>query len=285
MTSQSSNPALEALRQQWEAAAGGWDAHSPMLRAWLAGPTRTLFDAAGVAEGQSALDVAAGAGDQTLMLAERVGTKGHILATDLSPSLIESLKRHAQDAGLATVEARVADAQDPLDEADAFDAAVCRLGLMLMPEPSRCLSSVHTTLKPGGRFAALVFAEPDANPCIRILMSTALRHAGLPPRDPFASGGLFSLGRPGHLDRLFEEAGFREVSTFRIDAPFRLPSVDGYMVFLRSAAAPVIAVLSKLESEAREAAWRDIREQLLSEFARPDGWIGPNTLLVTAGRK
>lgn len=255
-----------------------------MLRAWLTGPTRTLFDAAGVAEGQSVLDLAAGAGDQTLMLAERVGTKGHILATDLSPSLIESLKRNAQDAGLATVEAKVADAQDSLNEVDAFDAAVCRLGLMLMPEPSRCLSSVHATLKPGGRFAALVFAEPDANPCIRILMSTALRHVGLPPRDPFAPGGLLSLGRPGHLDRLFEEAGFREVSTFRIDAPFRLPSVDDYMRFLRSAAAPVIAVLSKLEPKAQQAAWRDMREQL-SEFARPEDWIGPNTLLVTAGRK
>lgn len=284
MTDQSSNLAPEASRRQWEAAAKGWDAHSPMLRAWLADPTRTLFDAAGVTEGHSVLDVAAGAGDQTLMLAERVGTKGHILATDLSPALIESLKRHVQDTGLATVEAKVADAQDSLNEAGAFDAAVCRLGLMLMPEPSRCLSSVHAALKPGGRFAALVFAEPDANPCIRILMSTALRHAGLPSRDPFTPGGLLSLGRPGRLDCLFEMAGFHEVSTFRVDAPFRLPSVDDYIVFLRAAAAPVIAVLSKLEPEAQEAAWRDMREQL-SEFARPEGWIGPNTLLVTAGRK
>lgn len=255
-----------------------------MLRAWLAIPTRTLFDAAGVAEGQSVLDVAAGAGDQTLMLAERVGTKGHIVATDLSPSLIESLKRHAQDAGLAIVEAKAVDAQGPLNETDAFDAAVCRLGLMLMPEPSRCLASVHAALSPGGRFAALVFAEPDANPCIRILMSTALRHAGLAQRDPFAPGGLLSLGRPGHLDRLFEEVGFREISTFRIDAPFRLPSVENYMTFVRSAAAPVIALLSKLEPDAREAAWQDMREQL-SVFASPEGWIGPNTLLVTAGRK
>jgi hypothetical protein len=56
------------------------------------------------------------------------------------------------------------------------------------------------------------------------------------------------------------------------------------MGFLRTAAAPVIAMLSLLELEAREAAWRDMREQL-SEFAGPDSWVGPNTLLVTAGRK
>jgi SAM-dependent methyltransferase len=275
---------MEVSRRQWEAAAAGWDARSPMLRTWLAGPTRTLFDVAGVAEGQSVLDVAAGAGDQTLMLAERLGAKGLILATDLSSALIECLKRHAEEAGLGNVEAKVADAQDSLGESSAFDAAVCRLGLMLMPEPSRCLSSVHSALKPGGRFAAMVFAEPDANPCIRILTSTALRHAGLPPRDPFVPGGLLSLGSPGHLDRLFEKAGFREVSTFRIEAPFRLQSVDDYIAFLRSAAAPAIALLSKLEREAREAAWQDIREQL-TRFSGPEGWSGPNTLLVTAGRR
>lgn len=284
MTYQPSNPALEAPRVQWEAAAAGWDAHSPMLRKWLSGPTRILFDAAGVAEGQSVVDVAAGAGDQTLMLAERLGPKGRILATDLSPALIERLKRHAQDAGLDTVEARVADAQDVLSESDTFDAAVCRLGLMMLPEPSRCLSSVRSALKLGGRFAAMVFAEPDANPCIRILMSTAMRHAGLPPRDPFAPGGLLSLGRPGHLDRLFEEVGFREVSTFRTDAPFQLQSVHDYIAFLRSAAAPVIAILSKLEPEAQEDAWREMGEQL-SQFTGPEGWSGPNTLLVTAGRR
>ncbi len=284
MTYQPNNQAPEESRRRWEAAAAGWDAHSPVLRAWLADPTRTLFDAAGIREGQTILDVAAGAGDQTLMLAERLGPRGRILATDLSSALIQSLKRHAEEAGLDNVDTEVANAQDSLGKSDAFDAAVCRLGLMLMPEPSQCLSSVHSALKPGGRFAAMVFAEPDANPCIRILMSTATRHAGLPPRNPFAPGGLLSLGRPGHLDRLFEEVGFREVSTFRIDAPFRLQSVHDYIAFLRSAAAPVIAMLSKLEPEAQEDAWRDMGEQL-SQFAGPEGWRGPNTLLVTAGRK
>jgi len=70
----------------------------------------------------------------------------------------------------------------------------------------------------------------------------------------------------------------------RIDAPFRLRSVDDYIRFLRSAAAPVIVLLSKLEPEAREAAWMDVREQL-SGFSTPDGWIGPNTLLVSTGQK
>jgi hypothetical protein len=60
--------------------------------------------------------------------------------------------------------------------------------------------------------------------------------------------------------------------------------VDDYIAFLRAAAAPVIALLSSLDPAAREAAWADIRRQL-AVFDGPQGWVGPNTLLVTAGRK
>ena len=60
-------------------------------------------------------------------------------------------------------------------------------------------------------------------------MSTALKHAGLPPRDPFQPGGLLSLGKPGLIDDLFREAGFREIATTKIAAPFRLPTVRDYI--------------------------------------------------------
>jgi SAM-dependent methyltransferase len=278
------NPMTEAARAQWEATAEGWDAQTPALRAWLAGPTETMFAMAGIEPGSHVLDLAAGAGEQTLTLAARLGPNGRIVATDLSPELIERLRSNVERAGLANVEARVADAQEPLPEVEAFDAAVCRLGLMLMPEPARCLAATRAALKPGGRFSAMVFAGPEENPCLRILIATALRHAGLPPQDPFAPGGLLSLGRSGHLDRVFETAGFREVSTFRIEAPFRLPSVDDYIAFLRAAAAPVRMLLSPLAPAAQEAAWGDVREQL-AVFEGPDGWIGPNTLLLSTGRK
>jgi SAM-dependent methyltransferase len=284
MISQAEKPMIEGARAQWNAAAEGWDAQSPALRAWLSKPTRTMLEMAGVEPGNCALDVAAGAGDQTIALAERIGPQGRIVATDLSPMLIERLRRNVLNAGFSKIEARTADAQMPLSEVDVFDAAICRLSLMLMPEPARCLAAVRAALKPGGRFAALVFAGPAENPCIRILMTTALRHAGLPSRDPFAPGGLLSLGRPGHLDELFATAGFTEVSTFRIEAPFQLPSVDGYIAFLRAAAAPVMAILSRLPPPAQEKAWADIRAQL-TVFEQGNVWVGPNTLLLTSGRK
>ncbi|MGE0232779.1 MAG: class I SAM-dependent methyltransferase [Flavobacteriaceae bacterium] len=284
MKTRSATIVTDAVKSQWNAAAEGWDAHASALEPWLASSTATMISMAGIRAGSHVLDVAAGGGQQAVAIAAHVGREGRIICTDLSPALVGRLQANAQRLGLTMIEARVADAQEEVGETDAFDSAVCRLGLMLMPQPERCLRSVRDALRKGGRFSALVFAGPEDNPCIRILMKTALEHAGQPPRDPFTPGGLLSLGRPGHLEALFRAEGFGEVSTFRIDAPFRLPSVDAYVDFIRDAAAPVRAILQPLDPARREDAWRDIRNQLAG-FDRGGEWAGPNTLLLATGRK
>lgn len=272
------------MRTQWDACAPGWDAHTADIRAWLREPTDAMFAMAGVAPGACVLDVAAGAGDQTLDLAQRVGPTGRVLATDLSPAILSFARARAADAGLTNVETRVADGEALDVEPASFDAAICRLGLMFFPEPLKGLREIHRALRPGGGLCTMVFSGPDKNPCLTILMSTALEHVGLPARDPFAPGGLMSLGQSGRMDRLFGEAGFRDVGTTAVDARFRAASVDDYLSFVRSAGGPVVQILARLEAGAAEAAWAEMRERL-SAFSTPTGWEGPNELLLTAGRR
>jgi len=272
------------LRHQWDAAAPGWDAHSPQIRAWLRGVTDAMIAMAGVRPGLTVLDVAAGAGDQSMDLAERVGPQGTVLATDLSPALVALARRRAQAAGFAQLQTRVADGEDLPVETGAFDAVVCRLGLMLFPDPLQGLREMHRALKSGGGVCTVVFSAPEHNPCVRILMATALRHAGRPVHDPFVPGSLFSLSRPGHIDALFQQAGFRDVATTAMDAVFPMPSVDAYLEFIRSSASPVVQILAGLDASATRAAWTDIRAQLQA-FDTAAGWHGPNELLVTAARK
>jgi len=119
---------------------------------------------------------------------------------------------------------------------------------------------------------------------VRHQQQTALRHAGLPPADPFRPGGLLSLGKPGAIDALFRAAGFRDVATTKMDAPFRLPSARHYLDFVRSSASPIQQILGKLDAAAREEAWRDM-EARLKVFETASGWEGPNELLLTAGRR
>lgn len=272
-----------ATREIWNQHAKGWSDKSAVIRDWLHEPTAAMIEMADVRPGIRVLDIAAGAGDQTLDLAKRVGPTGYVLATDLSPVILEFAKSRAQSAGYNNVETQVADGES-LRVADAsFDAVVCRLGLMFYPHPGKGACEMFRALQPGGSACTMVFSSPDKNPCIAILVSTALKHAGLPPPDPYQPGGLLSLGKPGLIDELFRNAGFSRVATTKIAAPFRLPSVKDYLDFIRTSASPIVALLSRLDDSARAAAWAEIEDKL-SVFNTAGGWEGPNELLLTAGK-
>jgi SAM-dependent methyltransferase len=272
------------VRAQWNQMAKGWSDSGVVIRPWLQEATRAMLGMAGVKSGCHVLDVAAGAGDQTHDVVARVGPQGYVLATDLSPDILQFAAQQADAAGYRNVETRVSDGEKLQIEDARFDAVVCRLGLMLFGDPLQGLREMARVLKPGGGVCTMVFGAPQANPCVTTVMSTALAHAGLPPRDPFQQGGLLSLGKPGLIDQLFREAGFREIATTRIAAPFRLPTVKDYMNFIRTSAGPVVQIVQRLEPTKAAAAWADM-ERALGRYQTATGWEGPNELLLTAARR
>jgi len=278
------NAGKTTARDQWERAAAGWDRHTPVIREWLRTATDSMLGMAGISPGSHVIDVAAGAGDQTLDIARRIGAEGSVLATDFSPTLVSLSRQRADAAGMTQVKTLVADGEHLPDGIGPFDAAVCRLGLMLFTDPLQGLREMHRVLRPGGGICTLVFSRPEKNPCVATLLRTAFEHAGLPPRDPFQPGGLLSLGRPGLIDQLFEQAGFKQVATTAIEAPFRLPSARHYLDFVRASASPIQQILSRLDAAAQERAWRDM-EARLRAFDTAEGWAGPNELLLTAARR
>ena len=269
---------------QWDRSAQGWNEHTPQIRDWLRSATDAMLDMAAIRPGAQVLDVAAGAGDQTADIARRVGPTGRVLATDLSPAMLALAQSNAIRAGLGHVATMVADGEELPVEAGSFDNAVCRLGLMLFPDPVRAVRALYRALRPGGGVCVMVFGRPEHNPCVTTLMRTALKHAGLPPPDPAQPGGLLSLGRPGRLDVMFQDAGFRDIASTTVDAPFRLPSVRHYLDFVRSSASPIQQILGRLEATTAQAAWDDI-EARLATYQTADAWVGPNELLLTAARR
>ena len=273
-----------ATREQWNKSAKGWSDASTPIHAWLEASTKTMLDLADVKLGSRVLDVAAGAGDQTLDIAERVGPTGYVLASDLSPDILAFAKENARRAGYNNVDVKEADGEKLDVEPASFDAAVSRLGMMFFPDPLTGLLGIFRALKPGGRACVMVFSSPETNPCITILVSTALKHAGLPPRDPYQPGGLLSLGKPGMIDALFKKAGFSKVETKKVSAPFNLPSVNDYLSFIATSAGPILQILDNLDESVKAAAWTEIEDRL-SAFNTKAGWEGPNELILAAGRR
>jgi demethylmenaquinone methyltransferase/2-methoxy-6-polyprenyl-1,4-benzoquinol methylase len=130
---------------------------------------RITADLAGVPLGGRALDVCCGTGDLALLLARRVGPRGHVVGVDFSPEMLAIARRRAAAAGYAAVcRFLPGDAQAlPLEDA-AFDAATVGFGIRNVGQPELALRELHRVLRPGGRLAVLEFSRPR-NPLIRRL--------------------------------------------------------------------------------------------------------------------
>src|SRR5262249_41105894 len=111
-------------RAQWETAAAAWDRWDPTLNDWLGEATRLMLDMAGGGPGGTVLDVAAGAGGQTLAAARRVGVAGRVLATDISPAILEYAQSRATAAGLGNVATREMDGEDLAVEPARYDSVI-----------------------------------------------------------------------------------------------------------------------------------------------------------------
>jgi ubiquinone/menaquinone biosynthesis C-methylase UbiE len=179
-----------------------------VYEAWLGEATELMLDQAGVGPGSRVLDVAAGAGGQTLMAARRTGPDGILLATDIAEKSVELVRLNALAEGVSNVYATVADAEQLDFDPSAFDAAICRLGLMFVPDVSAALRAIRTALRLGGRFSAIVYDASEHNSVLAAITATD---------EPFR------LSAPGVLEAALEDAGFVDVEVERVDAPLELP--------------------------------------------------------------
>lgn len=270
-------------REQWQNAAAAWNRWGPQLEAWLGPATEVMLDMAGVGPGSHVLDVAAGGGGQTLSAARRAGPTGAVLATDISPAILEYAAAEAQRAGLANVATREMDGEHLDVKPDSFDAVISRVGLIYFPDQQAALTSMKNALRQGGRVAAIVYSTPDRNRFFSVPVSIIRRRANLPPPMP-GQPGPFSLGAAGVMQEAFEKAGFGKFEIKVVEAPLRLASAVECTKFAKESFGALHQMLSGLPESERDEAWAEI-ETALGEFEGPDGFAGPCELLVGAATK
>jgi SAM-dependent methyltransferase len=273
----------ETTREQWQVAAEAWNRWGPTLAQWLGPATEIMMDMAGVRAGSRVLDVAAGAGEQSLVAARRVGPSGYVLATDIASNLLVFAAEAARQAGLSNVETQVMDGENLELEAESFDAVISRVGLIYLPDQQRALRGMRQVLKPGGKIAVIVYSTAENNKFFSLPVAIIRRRAQLPPPLP-GWPGPFSLGSPGVLEQALTQAGFRDVQTRVVTAPLRLPSAAECLRFERESFGALHQMLAGLTEAERQAAWEEI-ELALRTFEGPKGFEGPCELIIGAGTK
>jgi SAM-dependent methyltransferase len=265
----------ETTRAQWQDAAEAWHRWDPVFDRWLGPATELMLDLAGVEAGTRVIDIAAGSGGQSIAAGRRGAT---VLATDISSNILEEAERAARAAGISTIATRVVDGEDLDVEPGTFDAAISRLGLMYMPDKQGSLAQVRRALRDGGKYAAVVFAEPDRNGFFSVPIGIIRRRAELPPPAPGLPGPFSSAALGDQLDA----AGFRDVEVHRVEAPLVLASAAECTKLERESFGALHQMLAGLTEEDRQDTWREI-EAALGGFETEDGFSGPCELLVGVG--
>ncbi|MFF2550091.1 class I SAM-dependent methyltransferase [Nocardia sp. NPDC058058] len=179
----------------------------PLIFEPYALPAVRLLTAPDISE---VLEIAAGTGVVTRVLARELATGTAIVATDLNQAMLD------QAAAIGTarpVQWRQADAQQlPFPDA-CFDAVVCQFGAMFFPDRTGAYAEARRVLRPGGRF---VFSTWDRIQVNEFADTVIAAMASIFPDDPPRF-----LARTPH--------GYHEISTITADvlrAGFGEPRID-----------------------------------------------------------
>lgn len=283
MTEPSFDPSAykRTTREQWDASGAGYDAWGATIQSLIGPAADHMMETIGLDSGSSVLELACGSGALTLLLAERVGPEGSVLATDLSPGMVELTKANVDRVGWSHVEVREMDGE-VVDVGDRrFDSVVSSLGLMFFPSPESSLEAQVRATSPGGCVGAIVISGPAANPFFSVPAQVIGARAGIAPPAP-GMPGPFALGAPGRLESLFEAAGLSDVVSRTVAATVMLESVDEHLRFLKDAFGALHMLMAGLSDDERSDTWAAVADAL-SAYEGPEGFVSPGELIVCTG--
>ena len=258
-------------REQWQTAAEPWYRWAPFIEEWLGEATEAMLDMADVGAGARVLDVAAGAGGQTLAAARRVGAAGAVLATDISSSILGYAERAARDAGLRNVAVRVMDGEALEVDGGMFDAVISRVGFIYFPDQEAAFGGCgeHCARQGGWRGSVL---DARGEPVLLIPVSIIRWRAGLGRRHRVSRvrSVWAARGDRGSV----HQSGVSEVEVRRVSAPLRMASAAECLRFERESFGALHQTLSGLTSPSGRT--RGTRSSASSRSSRPPaGSRGP----------
>jgi ubiquinone/menaquinone biosynthesis C-methylase UbiE len=268
----------------WRQSAQYWTKHSNTIHQMFAPLTRALIDRAGIVAGQNVLDVAGGAGEPSLTIAETVGPGGSVTCTDAVAEMVEAARAEAQRRGLTNMQFRQCTADSLPFSENSFDVIVSRLGAMFFPDPVAAMRGMLRLLKPNGKLAFAVWGQSDVNPFCYLVTRVMEQHVKSPAADPDAPNA-FRFAERGKLTSVMKQAGAIDVEEGIVSFDMEASISARQFWAMRSQTSDTLREkLEKLSADEQAEIAVEV-EQAVQEFFPSDQMKFPAQLIIATGRK
>ena len=183
-----------------------------------------LLRTAALQPGEQVLDVACGTGVIARLAAERVGPTGSVTGIDVAPDMIEVAKATAATPA-PPIDWHVGDATSLPFPDGSFDAVLCQMGLMFIPDRVAAVREMRRVVKPGGR---VVVSTPGAvQPTFEAMEEALVQHIN-PDLGGFVRA-VFSIHDPDELATFLRDAGLVDVTASVATVALRLPAPRDFL--------------------------------------------------------
>jgi ubiquinone/menaquinone biosynthesis C-methylase UbiE len=234
-----------------------------------------LADAVALGSDMRVLDVAAGTGAITDVLADRAGAGGVVVAADISPGMLAFARQRL--ASRSNVRYVLGGGESLPFVDGVFDAVTCAFGIQHMADAGRALQSMRQVLRPGGRCAIAVWdavGKDIKTPINEAFAALNESRALSPVQDLWSAGGA--------LARRFEAAGFCQIEIRSSAGRLCVTNLDEWWQAVTSGRLGDRLRAAGLERAERV---RDKAYRRAEHFAVRDatGWRFPSAALIGVG--
>ncbi len=277
--------ATDEVLREWRASAFYWQKHADTIRTMFGPITQALIDDADIMEGETVLDVAGGAGEPSLAIADVVGPTGSVTFTDIAPEMVAAAESGARRRGLTNITFKQCSAQSLPFESQSFDAVVCRLGAMFFPDPVAALREMLRVAKREGVISLAVWGKSELNPFSYAITGVVARYfEAAAPSDPNAPSA-FRFAEPGSLARILAEAGAGDIKErvlkFNIAAPI---SLEQFWELRSETSGTLREKLATLPTARADMIAKEAK-QAVSEFFSNSGMSIPAQMIIVTAYK